>query len=109
MEAEDRLTENPELNDDLNLIKEQFHNHEKFMMELSDNQDRVGAVLEKGERLLGEQCLSRDEAEEVRFQMRLLRGRWENLRIRAMDRQTFVHNAIIKGQQDQIDKFRYSN
>lgn len=76
------------------------------MIELAQNQTRVGAVLEEGERLLAEQCLSRDEAAEVKLQMRLLRGRWENLRVRAMDRQTLVHTAIIKGQQNQIDKFR---
>lgn len=84
-------------------------NHfQKFMLELSENQVRVGAVLEEGARLLSEQRLSRDEAAEVRLQMRLLRERWEGLRLRAMDHQSQVHAALIKGQQDQIDKFRYS-
>jgi hypothetical protein len=38
--------------------------------------------------MLSEGGLSRDEEDEVRVQMRLLNSRWEDLRIKAMERQT---------------------
>lgn len=38
---------------------------QKFLLELSEQQCRVGAVLEEGARLVREQALTRDEANEV--------------------------------------------
>lgn len=38
---------------------------QKFLLELSEQQCRVGAVLEEGARLVRDQALSRDEANEV--------------------------------------------
>lgn len=59
-----------------------------FLLELAGHQDGVGAVLEEGARMLSEGGLSRDEEDEVRVQMRLLNSRWEDLRIKAMERQS---------------------
>lgn len=58
-----------------------------FLLELAGHQEGVGAVLEEGARMLSEGGLSRDEEDEVRVQMRLLNSRWEDLRIKAMERQ----------------------
>ncbi|XP_052744308.1 dystrophin, isoforms A/C/F/G/H isoform X2 [Bicyclus anynana] len=87
-------------------LKEHFHSHEKFLLELSEQQCRVGAVLEEGARLVREQALSRDEANEVRLQMRLLNQRWEQLRLGAMDKQARVHRALMRAQHQQLNAFR---
>ena len=59
-----------------------------FLLELAGHQEGVGAVLEEGARMLSEGGLSKDEEDEVRVQMRLLNSRWEDLRIKAMERQS---------------------
>lgn len=45
-------------------------------------------MLEEGARMLSEGGLSKGEEQEVRMQMRLLNGRWDQLRVNAMDKQT---------------------
>ncbi|XP_045487025.1 dystrophin, isoforms A/C/F/G/H isoform X2 [Pieris rapae] len=90
----------------LALLKERFHTHEKFLLELSGQQCRVGAVLEEGARLLRDGALSREEAGEVRLQMRLLNERWEQLRVAAMRRQSSVHADLMAAQQCHLDAFR---
>ena len=93
LEAEDVLNHASEPGSNLEELKRQFHEHESFLMELSGHQDGVGAVLEEGERLLAEGGLQKDEEHEVRVQMSLLNSRWENLRKRALDRQSKIHQV----------------
>lgn len=95
LEAEDKLNHAPEPGSTLDVLKQQFHEHETFLMELSGHQDGVGTVLEEGARLLAEGGLHKDEEHEVRVQMSLLNSRWEGLRMRAMERQTRIHEACI--------------
>lgn len=45
-------------------------------------------MLEEGAHMVSEGGLSRDEEHEVREQMSLLNSRWEDLRIKAMERQS---------------------
>ncbi|XP_045779365.1 dystrophin, isoforms A/C/F/G/H-like isoform X4 [Maniola jurtina] len=113
LDGEERLNASPlpeEAEDQpgayLAALKEHFHSHEKFLLELSEQQCRVGAVLEEGARLVREQALSRDEANEVRLQMRLLNQRWEQLRLGAMDKQARVHRALMRAQHQQLNAFR---
>nr|XP_032522225.1 dystrophin, isoforms A/C/F/G/H-like isoform X6 [Danaus plexippus plexippus] len=87
-------------------LKEYFHEHEKFLLELSEQQWRVGGVLEEGARLLREAALARDEAAEVRLQLRLLARRWEALRGAAMTRQADLHRALMRTQHDHLQRFR---
>lgn len=93
LEAEDKLNHTLEPDSSLNILKEQFHEHENFLIELSSHQDGVGTVLEEGARLLAEGGLQKDEEHEVRIQMSLLNSRWEGLRMRAMERQTRIHKV----------------
>lgn len=93
LEAEDKLNHAPEPGSSLDILKQQFHEHETFLMELSGHQDGVGTVLEEGARLLAEGGLHKDEEHEVRVQMSLLNSRWEGLRMRAMERQTKIHEV----------------
>ena len=95
LEAEDTLNHAVEPGPALDVLKNQFHEHEAFLLELSGHQDGVGAVLEEGERLLTEPGLQKDEEHEVRVQMSLLNSRWENLRKRALDRQSQIHQVCI--------------
>lgn len=87
-------------------VKERFHSHERFLLELSGHQARVGAVLEEGTRLILEAGLSRDEAAEVRLQVRLLNQRWEALRTQAMATQAHVHADLMREQHHHLDLFR---
>ncbi|XP_063994816.1 dystrophin, isoforms A/C/F/G/H-like isoform X9 [Diachasmimorpha longicaudata] len=106
LEAEDKLSRAPELGPTLETLKEQFHEHESFLLELSGHQDGVGAVLEEGARLLAEGGLHRDEEQEVRVQMSLLNSRWEELRMRAVDRQSKIHEMLLNMQQNQLDELK---
>lgn len=95
LEAEDKLSHAPEPGPTLDILKQQFHEHETFLIELSGHQDGVGAVLEEGARLLAEGGLHKDEEDEVRVQMQLLNSRWEGLRTHAMERQSRIHEASL--------------
>lgn len=93
LEAEDKLNHATEPDCTLESLKNQFQEHELFLVELSGHQDGVGAVLEEGARLLAEGGLQADEEHEVCVQMSLLNSRWEGLRKRAMGRQTKIHEV----------------
>ncbi|CAH2227184.1 jg14588 [Pararge aegeria aegeria] len=88
------------------LVCYKYSPQQKFLLELSEQQCRVGAVLEEGARLVREQALSKDEANEVRLQMRLLNQRWEQLRLGAIDKQARVHRALMRAQHQQLNAFR---
>ncbi|XP_033609096.1 dystrophin, isoforms A/C/F/G/H isoform X6 [Cryptotermes secundus] len=107
LEAEDKLSNSSVIEGGLESIKEQFHTHEAFLLELAGHQEGVGAVLEEGARMLSEGGLSRDEEGEVRVQMRLLNSRWEDLRIKAMERQSRIHETLMDLQQKQLDQLRH--
>lgn len=107
LEAEERLAEAPAPGgEDLARLKEHFHGHERFLLELAEQQGRVGAVLEEGARLVLDGALERDEAAEVRLQVRLLNQRWERLRTKAMDAQQRIHAALMRAQLDTLHRFR---
>lgn len=57
------------------------------MLTLTEHQGDVGEVLAEGTRILQESKLISNEMEEVRLQMKLLNTKWEDLRLKAMDRQ----------------------
>lgn len=75
-------------------------------MELSGHQEGVGAVLEEGARMLSEGGLSQEEEDEVRVQMKLLNSRWEELRVNAMEKQTRIHEILMKQQQKELENLR---
>jgi len=58
------------------------------LLTLTDHQEHVGAVLHEGTRLLQEAKINPHELDEVRIQMKLLNTKWEEVRIKAMERQT---------------------
>ncbi|KAK1803494.1 hypothetical protein P4O66_020924 [Electrophorus voltai] len=104
LSAEDTLHLQGEVSDDVEKVKEQFHMHEAFMMELTAHQSNVGNVLQAGNQLISQGNLSEEEEEEIRVQMGLLNSRWENLRVDSMDRQARLHEVLMDLQQQQLQQ-----
>ena len=57
------------------------------MLELTQHQGSIGSVLRDGNELVTEGRVTEDEEHEIRVQMGLLNNRWEELRLKALDRQ----------------------
>ncbi|KAK5620271.1 hypothetical protein CRENBAI_026384, partial [Crenichthys baileyi] len=104
LSAEDALHIQDEVSDDVEEVKEQFHTHEGFMMELTAHQSSVGNVLQAGNQLIVQGNLTEEEEEEIREQMTLLNSRWESLRVASMDRQARLHEVLMELQQYQLQQ-----
>ncbi|KAK5847636.1 hypothetical protein PBY51_016746 [Eleginops maclovinus] len=104
LSAEDGLQGQPPISDNVEEVKEQFHTHEGYMVELTTHQGNVGRVLRAGAALLAEGNLSEDEDSEVREQMNLLNSRWEHLRVASMERQTRLHEVLMGLQHQQLQQ-----
>ncbi|TNN48030.1 Dystrophin [Liparis tanakae] len=102
LSAEDGLQGQPPISSNVEEVKEQFHTHEGYMVELTTHQGSVGRVLRAGAALLGEGNLSEDEDSEVREQMNLLNSRWEHLRVASMERQSRLHEVLMELQHEQL-------
>ncbi|XP_070787037.1 dystrophin-like [Enoplosus armatus] len=104
LSAEDGLQGQPPISSHVEEVKEQFHTHEGYMVELTTHQGSVGRVLRAGAALLGEGNLSEDEDSEVREQMSLLNSRWEHLRVASMERQSRLHEVLMSLQHQQLQQ-----
>uniref|UniRef100_A0A670Z093 Dystrophin n=1 Tax=Pseudonaja textilis TaxID=8673 RepID=A0A670Z093_PSETE len=105
LSAEDSLQAQGEISTDVEEVKEQFHTHEGFMMELTAHQGCVGDILQAGSQLLGTfGKLSEDEENEIQEQMNILNSRWENLRVRSMERQNNLHQVLMDLQNQQLSE-----
>ncbi|XP_056150942.1 dystrophin isoform X3 [Lampris incognitus] len=104
LSAEDALYMQEEVSDDVEEVKEQFHTHEAFMMELTAHQSSVGNVLQAGNQLIAQGNLTEEEEDEIREQMSLLNSRWESLRVASMDRQARLHEVLMDLQQQQLQQ-----
>ncbi|XP_032282528.1 dystrophin isoform X9 [Phoca vitulina] len=102
LSAEDTLQAQGEISNDVEEVKEQFHTHEGFMMDLTSHQGRVGNVLQLGSQLIGIGKLSEDEESEVQEQMNLLNSRWECLRVASMEKQSNLHKVLMDLQNQQL-------
>uniref|UniRef100_A0A3Q3G100 Calponin-homology (CH) domain-containing protein n=1 Tax=Labrus bergylta TaxID=56723 RepID=A0A3Q3G100_9LABR len=104
LSAEDALQIQDEVSDDVEEVKDQFHTHEAFMMELTAHQSSVGNVLQAGNQLIAQANLIEEEEDEIREQMTLLNARWEGLRVASMDRQARLHEVLMDLQQQQLQQ-----
>ncbi|XP_049425588.1 dystrophin isoform X1 [Epinephelus fuscoguttatus] len=104
LSAEDGLQGQPPISNNVEEVKEQFHTHEGYMVELTTHQGSVGRVLRAGAALLGEGNLSEEEDTEVREQMNLLNSRWEHLRVASMERQSRLHEVLMDLQHQQLQQ-----
>ncbi|XP_004086056.1 dystrophin isoform X2 [Oryzias latipes] len=104
LSAEDGLQGQPPISTQVEEVKEQFHMHEGYMVELTTHQGSVGRVLRAGAALLQEGHLSEEEESEVREQMNLLNSRWEHLRVASMERQSRLHEVLMDLQHQQLQQ-----
>ncbi|CAL8406956.1 unnamed protein product [Arctogadus glacialis] len=102
LSAEDGLQGQPPISTQVEEVKEQFHTHEGYMVELTSHQGSVGRVLRAGSTLLMEGQLTNEEETEVREQMNLLNQRWEHLRVASMERQSRLHEVLMDLQHQQL-------
>ncbi|KAL1766528.1 dystrophin isoform X2, partial [Sigmodon hispidus] len=102
LSAEDTLQAQGEISNDVEKVKEQFHAHEGFMMDLTSHQGRVGNVLQLGNQIVGKGKLSEDEETEVQEQMNLLNSRWECLRVASMEKQSNLHKVLMDLQNQKL-------
>nr|XP_014433950.1 dystrophin isoform X7 [Pelodiscus sinensis] len=102
LSTEDALQAQGEISNDVEEVKEQFHTHEGFMMELTAHQGRVGNVLQVGSQLITVGKISDDEENEIQEQMNLLNSRWESLRVASMEKQSNLHKILMDLQNQQL-------
>ncbi|GFS73958.1 dystrophin [Nephila pilipes] len=102
LEDEEKLREQSTA-DNLDCIKEQFHEHESFMLELTKHQQGVEKVLFSGNQLLTQGKVTSAEQEEIVVQMQLLNDRWQDIRSRALERQNDLHEKFMNLQKVQLD------
>ncbi|XP_062039360.1 dystrophin isoform X5 [Lepus europaeus] len=102
LSAEDTLQAQKEISSDVEEVKEQFHTHEGYMMDLTSHQGRVGNVLQLGSQLIRTGKLSEEEETEVQEQMNLLNSRWECLRVASMEKQSNLHKVLMDLQNQKL-------
>ncbi|KAJ6635992.1 Dystrophin, isoforms A/C/F/G/H, partial [Pseudolycoriella hygida] len=112
LEAEEVLSKDLASVTDLNEAKQQFQDHEDFMIKLSEYQQYVGSALEEGARLMSESQqttgLTSEDQNEIKQQMFLLNERWETLRMKALNVQSKIHARLAKVQLEKIEELRFS-
>ncbi|VDM78439.1 unnamed protein product [Strongylus vulgaris] len=108
LEAEEELSLLEEVNEnDLPVVRKQFKDFENFMSSLTESQDTVGRVLHRGQLLCGKSETDEERAA-IEGQLRVVNGRWEELRELAMHRQNalqFTLNRLQNQQLSTIDKW----
>ncbi|GAB6025091.1 hypothetical protein CHUAL_010524 [Chamberlinius hualienensis] len=106
LEAEEKLLNMDDVANEVEAVKEQFRIHEEFLLDLTAHQQSISDVLHEGNRLISDGKLQKEEINEIKVQMRLLSNRWEDLRIKAMDRQSRLHDSLMTFQHQQLIHLR---
>jgi dystrophin len=94
------------INKNVEIVKQLFHIHEEFMIELVQYQEKIGDLFTERQELIASDICDSDEKDEISLQMELISSRWEQLRLKAMDRQQELHEALVNLQQKQLDNLR---
>ncbi|KAI3381019.1 hypothetical protein SNEBB_005011 [Seison nebaliae] len=118
-QVDSRLQQSNSLNlpactpNDLKYVKDQFQSHEDFMLELTRHQSKVGKVLHEGTLLIRgtgdgddvarSSTLPENVENEIRSGMKDLNNEWEELRVKAMNRQSDLHNLLTKLQNAKLE------
>ncbi|CEF68324.1 Discontinuous actin hexagon [Strongyloides ratti] len=87
---------------DVEKLKEQFKQHEQFMLSLTQSQDSVGKVLARGQHL--SQKLEEEQCSAVISQLLIVNQRWETVREKAMERQTELQSNLNSLQLEQLNE-----
>uniref|UniRef100_A0A0N4ZFM9 Dystrophin n=1 Tax=Parastrongyloides trichosuri TaxID=131310 RepID=A0A0N4ZFM9_PARTI len=103
LDAEEELNNmGPVSTDDVEKLKEQFKQHEQFMLSLTQSQDSVGKVLARGQHL--SQKLEEEQCAAVISQLLIVNQRWESVREKAMERQTELQSNLNCLQVEQLNE-----
>uniref|UniRef100_A0A1I7SAC8 Dystrophin n=1 Tax=Bursaphelenchus xylophilus TaxID=6326 RepID=A0A1I7SAC8_BURXY len=103
LEADEELNSMEPVNEsDVDTVKNQFRDHEQFMLSLTESKDKVGRVLHEGQKLVDE--LPEEEAKSVNDQLLLVNQRWEDVRCQAMLRQQALQVQLNKLQKEQLQQ-----
>uniref|UniRef100_A0A913HW11 Calponin-homology (CH) domain-containing protein n=1 Tax=Strongyloides stercoralis TaxID=6248 RepID=A0A913HW11_STRER len=102
LEAEEELNNMGHVSTiDVEKLKEQFKQHEQFMLSLTQSQDSVGKVLARGQHL--SQKLEEEQCTAVISQLLIVNQRWETVREKAMERQTELQSNLNNLQLKQLN------
>uniref|UniRef100_A0AC35U142 Dystrophin n=1 Tax=Rhabditophanes sp. KR3021 TaxID=114890 RepID=A0AC35U142_9BILA len=102
LEAEEELNTAGQVNNtDVEILKNQFREHESFMKSMMKSQDSVGKVLARGQHL--SQKLEEEQSTVVISQLLIVNQRWETVREQAMERQTDLQRNLNNLQIKQLD------
>uniref|UniRef100_A0A1I7ZWA7 Calponin-homology (CH) domain-containing protein n=1 Tax=Steinernema glaseri TaxID=37863 RepID=A0A1I7ZWA7_9BILA len=86
---------------DVETVKQQFKQHEQFMLSLTHSQDSVGRVLHRGQQL--SQKVDEDLCQSIIGQLLIVNQRWEAVRALAMQRQNLLQHHLNRLQHQQLD------
>ncbi|KAI6226090.1 Discontinuous actin hexagon [Aphelenchoides besseyi] len=101
LEAKDEMDRMEPVNEtDVDVVKQQFKEHEQFMLQLTNSQGSVGRVLHAGQNL--SQKLSGDTAQSINNQLIVVNGRWETVREQATLRQHALQEQLNRLQREQL-------
>uniref|UniRef100_A0A1I8B635 Calponin-homology (CH) domain-containing protein n=2 Tax=Meloidogyne hapla TaxID=6305 RepID=A0A1I8B635_MELHA len=87
----------------LEIAKEKFHEHEKYMQSLTQSQESVGRVLHRGHHL-SKKLEDPEESTTIINQLQSVQSRWELIRTGAMERQTALQQQIEKIQKAHLNE-----
>ncbi|XP_063403799.1 dystrophin-like isoform X1 [Mytilus trossulus] len=102
--SEESMEKQEALGHNVSKVKEQFNQHEEFMLELTQHQESIVHVVKEGNDLISEKKVTEDEEKEIQIQMGLLRNRWEDLRQKTIERQSSLQKLLMTLQQKQLDE-----
>ncbi|XP_067947669.1 dystrophin-like [Watersipora subatra] len=84
-------------------VKVQFHEHEQYMLQLTEYQSNIGSLLTHGNSLLLSGELSTEQDALLRTKLEQLNQEWEELRVAAMERQTSLQKSLMDLQMAQLN------
>ncbi|TKR92164.1 hypothetical protein L596_006870 [Steinernema carpocapsae] len=103
LEAEEELGLMGSVNEnEVEMVKQQFKQHEQFMLSLTHSQDSVGRVLHRGQQL--SQKVDEDLSQSIVSQLLIVNQRWESVRALAMRRQNLLQQHLNRLQHKQLEK-----
>lgn len=87
--------------EDVEVVKAQFKEHEQFMQSLTESQDSVGRVLHRGNVI----CQKLDDEQNMSLlsQLKLVNAKWERVREIAMNRQNLLLEKLNSLQIQQLE------
>ncbi|XP_022701395.1 dystrophin-like isoform X1 [Varroa jacobsoni] len=110
LEAEERIKTAPEAstNEDVDVVKQMYYEHEAFMQEVRRLQESAVDVLRQGRSILknGSIPLQDDEAQNLNSEISYVNKKLQELRDHITQRQTKLYEVLMTLQQRQLTKLR---